>query len=106
MARSLDPDGTLVGLQIPAIARLTATKRVEHGAIQDDAVVVDTHDPGLTFGEIGILPIEMFSHGRAPELALRAAMIAPDELSGKHCASWRDRSPLRRQLSTGQRRPM
>ena len=66
VAGFLDSDGALIELQIPAITRLTTTKRVEHGAIQHDAVVVGTHDTGLTLGEIGILAIEMFGHARSP----------------------------------------
>jgi hypothetical protein len=83
MARSLDSDGTLVGLQIPAIARLTATKGVEHGAIQDDTVVVDTHDPGFTLGEIGILTIEMFGHARGPGACIAGCHDSPRRAAGK-----------------------
>jgi hypothetical protein len=58
-----DGDRGAVGQQqFARVARLPAAKRVEHAAVEHDAVFVDGDDGGAALGEVGVLAKEVLGH--------------------------------------------
>src|SRR5690606_7438520 len=62
--------------QPPAVPRLTAARAVEHGPVEAGAVVDDRRHLGLAALQVGVLPEQLFGHGRSySRWPLRLALV-------------------------------